>query len=448
MEKALHKLQIEHRLGRKVTPGYWSWIAGLPLLLTVACSGDHPTQESPAKGLTSQLPLKATVIDTAVTTRFFRFEGETKKPFDPKALFESGISAVVLGAGTLSEEVDIGDVTLPLFEGPQPGHPTFRSVFEGPAVIRRVLQELDALHQAIDGNEGVEIALNESDLDRINREGKLAVIAGLDAGVEIDEDLAVLRMYARLGVRKLSLVHETPASWADSCTGILDDGDLGLSDFGREVVRECNRLGMVLDISHTSDETARETIEASNRPVLASHSGARALSNVSRNIPDAILETLAKRGGVVGVGGFLDRSVTEKFAATGYYQRRLQIVRHLLPRYPDPFQLAFTLRSQQRLEEIRRELGLPLDEIPQSDLPFPTGSGATITSTLDHIDYLVKLIGVDHVAIGVDGDMRAPGYTQLFRELTQGLEERKYSSEDIRKILGANFLRLFRDNAS
>ncbi len=447
MARTLHKLRIEHRLRRKATPGYWSWIACLALLLVVSCAGD-PTKQSSSKDPTSQLLGKAAVIDTAVTTRFFRFEGEAEKPFDPKALFESGFSALVLGAGTLSEELDIGDVTKPLFEGPQPGQPTFRSVFEGPTVIRRVLQELDALHQAIDGNEGVEIALTGSDIDRINREGKLAVIAGLDAGIQIDEDLAVLRMYSRLGVRKLSLVHETPASWADSCTGILDDGDLGLSDFGRKVVRECNRLGIMLDISHTSDETARETIEASNKPVLASHSGARALSDLSRNIPDPILKALAKRGGVIGVGAFLDRSVTEKFAATGYYQRRLQMVRHLLPRYPDPFQLAFTLRNQQRMEEVRRELGLPLDKIPQSDLPFPTGSGATVTSTLDHIDYLVKLIGVDHIAIGVDADMRDPGYIQLFRELTQGLVERDYSDADIRKILGGNFLRLFRDDAS
>ena len=447
MEKTLHKLRMGPRLGRKATPGYWSGIACLVLLLAVACSGDS-RRESSSKGPIFQLLEQAAVIDTAVTTRFFRFEGEAEKLFDPKALFESGISAVVLGAGTLSEELDIGDVTKPLFEGPQPGQPTFRSVFEGPAVIRRILQELDALHQAIDGDEGVEIALTGSDIDRINNEGKLALVVGLDAGIQIDEDLSVLRMYSRLGVRKLSLTHETPSSWADSCTGILDDGDLGLSAFGRKVVRECNRLGIVLDISHTSDEAARETIDASNKPVLASHSGARELSDVSRNIPNAILKTLAERGGVIGVGGFLDRKVTENFAATGYYQRRLQMVRQLVPKYPDPFQLAFTLRNPQRMEAVRRELGLPLDEIPPSDLPFPTGSGATVTSTLDHIDYLVKLIGVDHVGIGVDADMRAPGYVQLFAELTQGLVEREYSGEDIRKILGANFLRLFRDNGS
>ncbi len=395
----------------------------------------------------SRLLEEAIVIDTAVTTRFFRFEGEGEKPFAPETLFESGFNAVVLGAGTLSEEVDIDDVTKPLFEGPQPGKPTFRSVFEGPAVIQRILQELDALHQAIDGHEGAEIALTGSDIERINREGKLAVVAGLDAGIQIDEDLAVLRMYSHLGVRKLSLVHETPASWADSCTGILDDGDLGLSDLGREVVRECNRLGIMLDISHTSDETARETIEASSKPVLASHSGARALSDVSRNIPNPILKALAERGGVIGVGAFLDRSVTEKFAATGYYQRRLLMVRHLVSRYPDPFELAFTLRSQQRMEEVRTELGLPPDEIPRPELPFPSGSGATIDSTLDHIDYLTKLIGVDHVAIGVDADMRDPGYVELFRGLTQGLMEREYSNEDIIKMLGRNFLRLFRENS-
>ena len=446
MEKTPHKVRMASLPRRGAIPGYSSWIASLLLLLVVACSGSS-REDISDEDRVSQLLTEATVIDTAVTTRFFRLEGESKKPFDPKVLFESGFNAVVLGAGTLSEEVDIGDVTKPLFEGPQPGQPTFRSVFEGSSVIRRVLLELDALHQAIDRDQGVEIALAGSDIDRINREGKLAVIAGLDAGIQIDEDLSVLRMYSRLGVRKLALTHETPASWVDSCTGILDDGDLGLSDFGREVVRECNRLGVLVDISHASDEAARETIEASSKPVLASHSGARALSDVSRNIPDPILKALAERGGVIGVGAFLNRSVTEKFAATGYYQRRLQLVRHLLPEYPDPFRLAFALRNQQRMEEARRELGLPLNRIPQSDLPFPTGSGATVTSTLDHIDYLVRLIGVDHVAIGVDADMRAPGYVQLFRELTQGLVTRRYSREDIRKILGGNFLRLFRENA-
>ncbi len=446
MENIVRNSQSEYRLWRDVMPTYRSWIAGLALLLAAACSGNS-TEEFPDDDPLSRLLAEAPVIDTAVTTRFFRFEGEKEKPFDPRSLFQSGFNAVVLGAGTLSEEVDIGDVTKPLFEGPQPGNPTFRSVFEGPAVIRRILQELDALHQTIDAHEGAEIAFTANDIDRINRQGKLAVVAGLDAGIQIDEDLAVLRMYSRLGVRKLSLVHETPASWADSCTGILDDGDLGLSGFGREVVRECNRLGIVLDISHTSDETARETIEASNRPVLASHSGARALSDVSRNIPDDILRALAERGGVIGVGAFLDRSVTEKFAATGYYGRRLQMVRLLVPRYPDPFELAFTLRSQQRMEEVRKELGLPVDQIPRADLPFPAASGATVASTLDHIDYLTKLIGVDHVAIGVDVDMREPGYVELFRELAKGLLEREYSREDIMKILGGNFLRLFRDNA-
>ena len=129
---------------------------------------------------------------------------------------------------------------------------------------------------------------------------------GLDSGVGV-QDLATLRSYHGLGLRKLAVVHASPVEWANSCFGILGDSDRGLSDFGREVVRECNQLGIMLDISHASDETMWAVIRTSEKPIFASHSGARAVTNSVRNLTDEMLRELARKGGVVGIGAYYDQ---------------------------------------------------------------------------------------------------------------------------------------------
>jgi len=393
----------------------------------------------------SQILRETTVIDTAVTTRFFQFEGEPKKVLNPEGLVQGGMNAVVLGAGALAEEIEVQNVGSYVYQPPNPGVAAFRTVFPGHSVVKRMLWEFDAVFETVARHpKTLEIALDADAISESKKRGKLALILGLDSGVEIDDDLRVLRSYYRLGARKLALVHQAPAAWADSCTGILDDGDLGLSAFGKEVVRECNRLGILVDVSHVSDQTFWETIETSQKPIIASHSGARAITDVSRNLTDPMLKALAKNGGMVGVGAYLNLTQVKDLDATGYYERRFQVANHLAHKYSDPFRLASALRQPLEQEQARKELGQPASQRVDTSLNFSGDIASLVTDTMNHIDHIVQLIGEDSVGVGTDVDMRLPGYESLFRELTKSLLKRGYRKEAIQKILGGNFVRVFR----
>ena len=419
-------------------------IVGLGLALVLGQRGTSFPLAPAAPELISEILRETTVIDTAVTTRFFQFEGEPKKVLNPEGLVQGGMNAVVLGAGALAEEIEVQNVGPYVYQPPNPGVAAFRTVFPGHSVVKRMLWEFDAVFETVARHrKTLEIALDADAISESKR-GKLALILGLDSGVEIDDDLRVLRGYYRLGVRKLALVHQAPTAWADSCTGILDDGDLGLSAFGKEVIRECNRLGILVDVSHASDQTFWETIETSQKPIIASHSGARAITDVARNLTDSMLKALAKNGGMVGVGAYLNRTQIKDLDATGYYERRFQIVNHLAHKYSDPFRLAAALREPQEQEQARKELGQSDSERVDTSLNFSGDIGSLVTETVNHIDHIVRLVGEDCVGVGTDVDMRLPGYESLFRELTRTLLERGYQKEAIQKILGGNFVRVFR----
>ena len=393
----------------------------------------------------SQILGETPVIDTAVTTRFFQFEGEPKKVLNPEELVQGGMNAVVLGTGALAEEIEVQNVSPYVYQAPNPGLAVFRTVFPGHSVVKRMLWEFDAVFEAVARHpKTLEIALDADAISKSTKRGTLALILGLDSGVEINDDLRVLRSYYRLGARKLALVHQAPTAWADSCTGILDDGDLGLSAFGKEVIQECNRLGILVDVSHASDQTFWETIEISEKPIIASHSGARAITDVARNLTDPMLKALAKNGGMVGVGAYLNRNQIKGLDATGYYERRFQIANHLARKYSDPFRLAAGLRQPLEQEQARKELGQPASERVETSLNFSGDIASLVTDTVNHIDHIVQLIGEDSVGVGTDVDMRLPGYESLFRELTKTLLKRGYRKEAIQKILGRNFVRVFR----
>ena len=420
-------------------------IGGLGLALVLAQRGTSFPLAPAAPELISEILRETTIIDTAVTTRFFQFEGEPKKVLNPEGLVQGGMNAVVLGAGALAEEIEVQNVGPYVYQPPNPGVAAFRTVFPGHSVVKRMLWEFDAVFETVARHrKTLEIALDADAISESKKRGKLALILGLDSGVEIDDDLRVLRGYYRLGVRKLALVHQAPTAWADSCTGILDDGDLGLSAFGKEVIRECNRLGILVDVSHASDQTFWETIETSQKPIIASHSGARAITNVARNLTDSMLKALAKNGGMVGVGAYLNRTQIKDLDATGYYERRFQIVNHLAHKYSDPFRLAAALREPQEQEQARKELGQSDSERVDTSLNFSGDIASLVTETVNHIDHIVQLVGEDSVGVGTDVDMRLPGYESLFRELTRALLERGYQKEAIQKILGGNFVRVFR----
>ncbi len=425
----------------------FSRIGLLPMGLILGCAGSVPSE--PGVDQVTRILQEYTVVDLAVTTRFFRFPAEPPAPFHPGELTKVGIDVAGLGIGSLTEILITGDFGPYLYQSPEPGNVMSRSVFEGAAASKRFLWELDAIYGAVAQQpEQVAVALTGEDIDRFRSQGKLSLLIGLDSGVAL-EDLATLRLYHRLGLRKLELVHSFPFEWADSSVGIVDDDDLGLEDFGLEVVRECNRLGILVDISHGSDQTMWDALETSTKPLIASHSGARSVVDAHRNLTDDMLQALAKGGGMIGVGAYYDPELLEPIRATGAWTATSQIHNHLAGMYPNPFDLAAALRSSAEQEQARRSLGLsprsPLTRIvPRSGV---ITEGSNVQGTLDHIDHIVALIGIDHVGIGTDIDMGREDYIWLYRQLVQGLLDRDYTDERIGKILGGNFLRVLRANA-
>ena len=415
------------------------------LLLCAACAG--PVPEAPEADPVTEILRQNMVVDPAVTTRFFRFPKEAETSFDPAALLAEGIDVAVLGVGTVTEALIVGDFTPYLYTSPEPGHVLARSVFTGADAVKRFLWEVDAVHEAAAAPPDVGLALTADDLERFRAEGKLSLMLGVDSGIVV-EDLATLRVYHKLGLRRLEMAHAFPASWADACSGILDDDDLGLNDFGLEVIRECNRLGIVVDLSHSSDQTMKEAIEASAKPVIASHSGARALIDAVRNLNDDLIKALARKGGLIAVGAYYDPQHLEAIRTVGTWSAQARIGNYLAKQYPDPFRLAAAIRDPAERQKALQVLGLPpltplLTVQPYSGL---ITHGSNVEGTLDHIDHIVKLVGIDHVGIGTDIDMRREDYTWLYRQFAGGLLERGYAVEEIAKILGGNFLRVLRAN--
>ncbi|MBI4469298.1 MAG: membrane dipeptidase, partial [Acidobacteria bacterium] len=251
-------------------------------------------------------------------------------------------------------------------------------------------------------------------------------LMGIEGGHAIEDSLHALRMFYRLGVRYMTLTHSNTNNWADSSGDEPRHG--GLTDFGREVVREMNRLGMLVDISHVSDETFFDVMKISQAPVIASHSSVRTLANHPRNLTDEMLRAMAANGGVVMVNfysGFIDQAVINaQKARESALKPQLD---ELSARYRDD---ASKLReARERLLESR---------------PLPR---ATLPRLVDHIEHVVKVAGVDHVGLGSDFDgvpTTPDGLEDVSKlpDLTYELVRRGYSDADIRKILGENFLRV------
>jgi membrane dipeptidase len=278
----------------------------------------------------------------------------------------------------------------------------------------------------------LEMASTADDIVRLHRSGKVAALLGLEGGHLIINSLPLLRDYYRLGVRYMTLTHFKTNDWADS------SGDLavhnGLSSFGRDIVREMNRLGMMVDISHVTDKAFYDALEASRAPVIASHSSMRALCNIPRNMSDDMLRALARNGGVVFIN-FNTAYLDEKASA------------------------AFTLLRDKRDREIadmlalnrgnprRWELERAIQQRYKAQLP-----AVDISAVLRHIDHAVQTIGPDHVGLGSDFDgvsgMVPDGMEDVskYPALVQGLIDKGYSDTDIRMIMGENLLRVMRAN--
>ena len=279
------------------------------------------------------------------------------------------------------------------------------ATLQGQSAVTATLEQIDIVHRMVRKYpETFELALTASDIERIHKAGKIASLIGMEGGHSIDNSLANLRMFHRLGARYMTITHSLNTPWADAATDTPKHN--GLSPFGEEVVREMNWLGMLVDLSHVSPDTMADALRVVQAPVIFSHSVARALNDHPRNVPDNILQMLPKNGGVVMVT-FVPGFVSPKVSAWN-----------------------------------------TLTPAEQKASPAPQ---ATIADVADHIDHIRKVAGIDHIGIGSDFD----GISQTVRDLdnvstypalTAELLRRGYSNADVRKILGTNVLRVMRES--
>ena len=338
----------------------------------------------------------------------------------------------------LAEKHDFGQVDIPRMRA---GHVSglFLSIWTDPdrytptEAVRRALEEIDAVRrETVRHPADLEPATTADGILAARKRGHIAILMGVEGGQAIDSDLAVLRTFFALGVRYMTLTHTNNTPWADTSSKPPEHN--GLTDFGKQVVREMNRLGMMVDISHVSDKTFHDVLDTSSTPVIASHSSARALANVPRNMTDDMLRALAAKGGVVHINyyeGFLDAGFQERQSALRAEAAQQDAIDDSTPKFGDRSQNGPAVR---RINAARMA---KLGRIPLSKL-------------LDHFEHAVKVAGVDHVGLGSDfdgvDDMLPEGMEDISKipNLVRGLMERGFSDEDILKILCGNTLRAMR----
>ncbi|MEE9132590.1 MAG: dipeptidase [Gemmatimonadota bacterium] len=295
------------------------------------------------------------------------------------------------------------------------------SEYEGHGAARIALEQVDLIKRMAIRYPDLEMACSTGDVQRIARSGKIAVLIAIEGGHAIENSLGVLRMFYELGARYMTLTHASSTDWADAATDEARHG--GLTEFGEEVVREMNRLGMLVDISHVSVETMEDVLRVSEAPVIASHSGARAINNHSRNVPDAILSRMAEQGGVVMPNFYSGFVVPE---AADMARDMFDVLRALRVEYGD---------DEDAVDEAWREWA--------AEHPIPRG---TVSDVVNHIDRIVEVAGLDHVGLGSDFDgitVTPVGLEDVstFPAITEELLRRGYTEDGITKILGGNVLR-------
>jgi membrane dipeptidase len=293
---------------------------------------------------------------------------------------------------------------------------------------RRTLDMIDAVYRAVERNpKELMLATSTADIRNAKKKGKIAALMGIEGGHAIENSLPTLRQFYRLGVRYMTLTWNNSNDWADGARDKPRNN--GLSDFGKDVVLEMNRLGMLVDISHVSDKTMSDVLDTVKVPVIASHSSARALADHPRNIPDDLLRRIAKNNGVVQVNFYAAFVDAEAGKAGAERDKRIK------PQ-TDPLEEKYKDDPERLAEEGDKiEAVNPLPPTPISKL-------------IDHIDHIVKVAGIDHVGIGADFDgandfPEGAGDVSMLPNITYELLKRGYSEGDIRKILGENLLRVF-----
>jgi membrane dipeptidase len=288
------------------------------------------------------------------------------------------------------------------------------------------IEQIEIVHAMIQRYpDTFELALNSEDVERCRANGKIASLIGMEGGHAIENSLEKLRRLHGMGARYMTLTHSDSLDWADACSDAPKCH--GLSEFGRAVVKEMNRLGMLVDISHVSQETMQAALDTSSAPVIFSHSSARSVANHPRNVPDEILKQLPEKGGVVMVNFFSGFVVPESAENTrSMFERR----RALRAKYGSNEEL---INKESAAFEAKR----------------PTYPGS-VHHVADHIDHIVKVAGIDHVGIGSDYDGITTTPKQLedvstYPVLTQVLLDRGYTETDIHKIMSGNILRVMKE---
>jgi membrane dipeptidase len=413
------------------------------VLAMLACSCARPAAVAPGAPPASEAP----AVERASLPRPPETDEERSARLHRDAIIVDGhndIPSVILGSGidlgetrprthTDLARMKAGGITAEFFsiyvEGDLAEHPSRM----GGGPLRRALDLVDVTYAQIERHpESLLLATSSADIRRAKREGKVAVLMGVEGGHAIENSLFALRALYRLGCRYMTLTHTNTNDWADSAgfSGPPAVRHHGLSGFGEEVVREMQRIGFLVDVSHASDETFWAVMRTAKAPVIASHSSARALADHRRNLSDDMLQGLAKNGGIAMVNFWsLFLSGEYERAATRFFQKNAKAFAELRGRMGDD-PLAF------------REA---LDELKAANEPLPK---VPLSVLIDHIDHVVKVAGVDHVGLGSDFDgvdalPEGLDGIDALPKITLELVRRGYSDDDVKKILGGNFLRVF-----
>jgi membrane dipeptidase len=302
----------------------------------------------------------------------------------------------------------------------------------GPEAVKRAEAQIGAVHEQVRRNpKHLVLATTAREVRGAKRDGKIAVLMGVEGGHMINGSLDVLRSFANSGVRYMTLTHSVNVGWADSSTDQAAHN--GLRDFGKKVVREMNRLGVIVDISHVSDKTFYDALEVSQAPLLASHSSCRAICDAPRNMTDQMMKDLAAKGGVVQINYHV-----------GFLSQEFRDAEKKDPKINEEIALAVRERcggdgneACQLLEgdKITREF-VAQDKLPRVDY----------AKIIEHIDHAVKVAGIDHVGLGSDFDGANMPYgmedVSMLPKITEALLRKGYSEGDVRRILGENTLRV------
>jgi membrane dipeptidase len=394
----------------------------LALLLSALATAQSPDSAGPAVSARARaIQDSATVVDThADTPQRFLDEGFDIGSTDPNDIGHLSLDKARRGG--------LGAEFFSIWVDPETNQGHF---------AQHTFDLIDSVYeQAAHHPDRMMMAFSVADIERAHREHKLAALMGIEGGHSIENDMHLLRDYYRLGVRYMTLSWSNTNEWADS-SGDIDDPKIqhhnGLTDFGKQVVLEMNRLGMMVDISHVADKTFWDAIAVTKAPVIASHSSARALVEAPRNMTDDMLRAVARNGGVVQVNffsGFDDADFLKAMLAQGNDQKAA------IKNYIDSLKSQGKPVNYVEVDRMEREW---MAKIPRP--PFK--------SLIDHIDHIAKVAGVDHVGLGSDFDGVSGATPQGMDSaadlprITQALLDRGYSAGDIKKILGGNLLRVF-----